>query len=322
MNDLEKKYNMSEKELFSRIDHDSLESEVITAPRYSYWQSVFKVFFRKKINIVILSLLLFIILFTYIYPAIFPYDADSNLLNGALKHLSPSKAIEANGFALKWILGSGASGQSTFDQMWNGARISISLAFVCAAINMSVGVVLGAVWGFSKKFDMIMTEGYNIIGNIPYILMISVLVMLFTASFGTMVFALTITGWLGIAYFIRTQVIIIRDREYNLASRCLGTSIFTIAIKNILPFMTSVIVTLAATEIPSYISYEVFLSYIGMGMKDMSLGKIIFSAEASMLTPGWQFEFWSPVILTSIITIVLYVVGQNLGDASDPRTHM
>ena len=169
---------------------------------------------------------------------------------------------------------------------------------------------------------MIMTEVYNIIGNIPYILMISVLVMLFTASFGTMVFALTITGWLGIAYFIRTQVIIIRDREYNLASRCLGTSIFTIAIKNILPFMTSVIVTLAATEIPSYISYEVFLSYIGMGMKDMSLGKIIFSAEASMLTPGWQFEFWSPVILTSIITIVLYVVGQNLGDASDPRTHM
>ena len=53
-----------------------------------------------------------------------------------------------------------------------------------------------------------------------------------------------------------------------------------------------------------------------------NIGKIIFSAEASMLTPGWQFEFWSPVILTSIITIVLYVVGQNLGDASDPRTHM
>ncbi|MGN1399608.1 MAG: hypothetical protein ACI4WG_06405, partial [Erysipelotrichaceae bacterium] len=134
MSDLEKKYNMSEDELFSRIDHDSLESEVITAPRYSYWQSVFKVFFRKKINIVILTLLAIIIVFTYVYPAIFPYDADANLLNGALKHLTPSKAIEANGFSIKWILGSGASGQSTFDQTWNGARISISLAFVCAAI--------------------------------------------------------------------------------------------------------------------------------------------------------------------------------------------
>ena len=41
-----------------------------------------------------------------------------------------------------------------------------------------------------------------------------------------------------------------------------------------------------------------------------------------MLTPGWQMEFWSPVILASIIAIVLYVAGQNLGDASDPRSHM
>ena len=99
-------------------------------------------------------------------------------------------------------------------------------------------------------------------------------------------------------------------------------SITRIASKNILPFMTSVIVTLAATEIPSYISYEVFLSYIGMGLSDMSLGKLIQAAQSAMVTPGWEFEFWSPVAIASIITVVLYVVGQNLGDASDPRTHM
>ena len=103
-----------------------------------------------------------------------------------------------------------------------------------------------------------MTEVYNILGNVPYVLLISVIVMIMSASFWSMVFALTVTGWLAIAYFIRTQVVIIRDREYNLASRCLGTSIFKIALRNILPFMTSVIVTLLATEIPSYISYEVF----------------------------------------------------------------
>ena len=80
--------------------------------------------------------------------------------------------------------------------------------------------------------------------------------------------------------------------------------------------------TLAATEIPSYISYEVFLSYIGMGLSDMSLGKLIQAAQNAMVTPGWEFEFWSPVALASIITVVLYVTGQNLGDASDPRTHM
>ena len=186
---------------------------------------------------------------------------------------------------------------------------------------MTIGVIIGAVWGLSKRVDVIMTEVYNIIGNVPYILLISVLVMILSASFWAMVFALTVTGWLGIAYFIRTQVIIIRDREYNIASKCLGTSTFRIAMKNILPFMVSVIVTLAATEIPSYISYEVFLSYIGLSMSDMSLGKLIYEAEGSMLTPGFEFEFWCPVAVASIITVVLYVVGQNLGDASDPRTH-
>ena len=312
----------TDEELFAPVSHSDAESEKIAAPRYSYWKSVFRVFFRKKVNIIALCLLLFVILFAYIYPSVTSYDPYANLLDPNAKHLGPAQALNYFGHELKWILGSGASGESTFDAVWNGSRISISLAFICAAINMFIGVMLGAVWGFSKKVDMVMMEVYTIIGNVPMILIISVLSMLFSPTFWTMVFALTIVGWLSIAYFIRNQVLIIRDREYNLASKCLGTSLFKIATKNILPFMTSVIVTLLATELPSYISYEVFLSYIGMGMSEMSLGRLIYAAEAAMVTPGWQMEFWSPVAIASIITVVLYVVGQNLGDASDPRTHM
>ena len=314
--------DMPEDELFSFIDNSTLDSEKITAPRYSYWHSVFRVFFRKKINIVILAVLAVILLFTYVYPTVTDYDKYANLLDASAKHLTPSAAINKFGFSLRWILGAGASGESTFDAIWYGSRISITLALICAAINMTVGVLVGAVWGFSKKVDIVMQEVYNIIGNVPYILLISVVVMIMSASFWSMVFAMTVTGWLYIAYFMRTQVIIIRDREYNLASRCLGTSTMRIAMKNILPFMTSVIVTYTATESPSYISSEVFLSYIGMGLSDMSLGKLIYAAESAMVTPGWQFEFWSPVVISAIITVVLYVVGQNLGDASDPRTHM
>lgn len=312
----------TEQELFSHVDNDVDSAEKITAPRYSYWKSVFRVFFKKKINIVVLCLLAIVIFIAYIYPLISNYDAYQNLLDSGAKHLRPLAAMQKFGYNLHWILGTGASGNSTFDAVWSGAKISISLAFMCALINMTVGVVIGAIWGFSKKMDVFMTEVYNIIGNVPYVLFVSVMVLVFSPSFWTMVFALTVTGWLSIAYFIRTQVVIIRDREYNLASRCLGTSIMTIAMKNILPFMTSVIVTLAATEIPSYISYEVFLSFLGMGMSDMSLGKLIGAAQSAMVTPGWEFEFWSPVVVVSIITVVLYVVGQNLGDASDPRTHM
>lgn len=314
--------NMSDEELFAPVDHSALESEKITAPRYSYWQSVFRVFFRKKINTIILALFVLLIAVAYIYPMFTDFDQFGNLLDASAKHLTPGKAIQKFGFHIKYILGTGKSGESTFDAIWNGSRISISLAFVCAAINMTVGVIIGSIWGFSKKVDIVMTEVYNIIANIPMLVFMSVFIMLFKASFWTMVLALTITGWLYIAFFIRTQVIIIRDREYNMASRCLGTSTFKIAMKNILPFMTSIIVTLLATEIPSYINYEVFLAYIGMGLSERSLGRLIFEGETAMVTPGWQFEFWSPVAIAAIITVVLYVVGQNLGDASDPRTHM
>ena len=322
MNNELKEFGLTDEELFARVDHNDIDSEKITAPRYSYWHSVFRVFFRKKINIIILSLLGIIILFAYLYPMFATYDKFANLLDSSTKHLGPKKAMDLLGKNIHWILGTGASGQSTFDAIWFGSRISISLAFVCAAINMTIGVIIGAIWGFSKKVDIFMTEVYNIVANVPYILVISVMIMVFSPSFWTMVFAMTITGWIGIAYFMRTQVIIIRDREYNLASKCLGTSTVKIAMKNILPFMTSVIVTLLATEIPSYISSEVFLSYIGMGLSDLSLGRLIYDAQSAMVTPGWEFEFWSPVAIAAIISIVLYVVGQNLGDASDPRTHM
>ena len=262
MEEFNKKYNMSDAELFAPIDKDELESEKITAPRYSYWRSTFRVFFRKRINVVVLVILAVMVIFDYF------------------------------GDELKWIFGTGASGGSTFDAIWYGSRISISLAVICAAINMTIGILLGAVWGFSRKVDMVMNEVYNILGNIPSTLLISVMVMVFSPSFWTLVFAMTIMGWLGMAYYIRTRVIIIRDHEYNLASRCLGTGIFKIAMRNILPFMTSVIVLEIA------------------------------AAQTAMVTPGWGWEFWTPVAVASVITVVLYVTGQNLGDASDPRTHM
>ena len=317
---------LTDAQLFSPAQHTVYDTEHIEAPAYSYWHSVWRVFAKKKSNLFLLLLLGALLVFTYVYPAVIGYDGAVdpyiNLLDPTAKHLRPAEAMEKFGSNIHWILGTGASGQSTFDAVWYGARISVSLALVCAAINLTVGILVGAVWGFSKKVDIFMTEVYNIASNVPYILIVSVVVLILSAGFLSMVFALTVTGWLSIAWFIRTQVVIIRDREYNLASRCLGTKVARMALRNILPFMTSVIVTLAAAEIPSYISYEVFLSYIGLGLQEMSLGRLIESAQSAMLTPGWELEFWSPVAVASVITVVLYVVGQNLGDASDPRTHM
>ena len=95
MNDKElfEKYDMPAEELFARIDHNELESEKITAPRYSYWKSVFRVFFRKKSNIVMLALLGVIIAMSYLYPTFVEYDKYGNVLDAATKHLRPLAAV-------------------------------------------------------------------------------------------------------------------------------------------------------------------------------------------------------------------------------------
>lgn len=312
-------------ELFTFLNHDTIESEKIIAPRYSYWKSVFRVFFKNKTNWFLLFLLVLLLGCSFIIPVFCPYDAYENVTVATTFNLSPKKAMEyyaSTGETLKWCLGTGGLGNSIFYGIWASARTSLLLAVICAAINMFVGIVLGAVWGYSKRFDQIMMVIYNIIANVPYILMISVLVYIIGAGFWSFVFSLTITGWMGIAFFFRTQVLIIRDREYSLASRCLGTPVRRVISKNILPFLISVIVTILATELPSYISMEVFLSYIGVGLSASvpSLGRMIQEAQTAFLSYPW--EFWPPVAIAALLTIILYVVGQNLADASDPRTHM
>ena len=310
-------------ELFQFIDNNAIDSEKIIAPRYSYWRSVFRVFFRKKINIILIAVFTIIVLVSFIVPIFCPYDPKENVTNVKTFNLSPIAAMKYfGGFSFKWLLGTGAMGNSILYGIISSARTSLLLAVICAAINMAVGIIMGAVWGYSKRVDAVMLVIYNIVANVPYLLLVSVLVYIIGAGFWSFIFALTITGWLSIAYFFRTQVMIIRDREYSLASRCLGTPIPRMISKNILPFLTSVIVTVLATELPSYISMEVFLSYIGVGLSASvpSLGRMIQQAQSSFLVFPW--EFWPPVAIASLITIILYVLGQNLADASDPRTHM
>ena len=314
---------VNEDELFTFVSNDSIESEKIIAPRYSYWRSVFRVFFRKKANWVVMGLLAMLLLCSFVLPIFCKYDPYENVTNATMFNQSPIAAMKATGgFSFKWILGSGKLGNSIFYGIWASARTSLLLASICAAINMTVGVLMGAVWGYSKTMDKFMLVIYSIIANVPDILLITVLVYIISSGFWPFVFALTITGWLGISYFFRTQVMIIRDREYSLASRCLGTPITRIISKNIMPFLTSVIVTLLATELPRYISLEVFLSFIGVGLSASvpSLGRMIQEAQDSFMTFPW--EFWPPVAIAALLTIILYVMGQNLADATDPRTHM
>lgn len=313
----------NEDELFRFLNEDEMvSSEKIVAPRYSYWKSVFRVFFRKKINIFLLAMFVLILLAAYVGPCFLHYEVMENVSDASSFNLSPSRAMEKYNGDIKYLLGTGPLGNSIFFGLFSSARTSLSLALICTVINMFIGIFLGAFWGYSKKADVILLVIYNIVANVPLVLVQTVLVYAFGSGFWFLVLAFCLIGWFYNAYSLRLQVMVIRDREYSLASRCLGTPISRIISKNVLPFLTSVIVTMIAFEVPSYIGSEVFLSYIGLGLSANvpSLGRMIQGSQSAFLTFPWAF--WPPVFVASAIAVILYILGQNLADASDPRTHM
>lgn len=307
--------NMLTDDAFTLVAVDNLESEKIDAPTYSYWRSVGRTFFSSKVAIAMLIVTLVILLMSFIQPLFSGYDfMDTSHINDLdRRYIKPN--------ATYWF-GTDANGQSLFDAVWAGAKTSISISVIATLITTTIGIVVGAIWGSSKKIDRFMIEVYNVIANVPTLLIVIVLSYSFGSGFWNLLFAMCVTSWIGTAYFIRVQVMIRRDQEYNLASRTLGTPKARLIIKNILPYLISVIVTDVSRTLPSFISYETFLSFlnVGLGANVPSLGRLISKYTTNM--SNQPYLFWIPVAVLAIVSVSLYIVGQTLADATDPRTHM
>lgn len=300
---------------FVFVQRNAEEMERIAAPQYSYWKSVFRNFLKSKVAILMLIISIFIVVMSIVVPLVTGYDhaqvADVN--DFSTHFLSPS---------LDHWFGTDHIGRDLFQGVWTGTRNSLFISILATVITVGIGLVVGAFWGYSKKMDLVMLELYNIISNVPFTLLVMVILYVLGSGIAQLIFALSCTTWLSVAYFIRIQVMIIRDREYNLASRCLGTPMRKIVLHNIFPFLISVIMTQTSRMVPANISFEVFLSFLGIGLsrETASLGSMI--QEFSVHMNSAPYMFWLPVLVSALISISLYMVGQTLSDASDPRTHM
>ena len=303
-----------DKSKFHFVKRDDFASETIDAPAYSYWRSVMRQFLKKKSTTIMLGILIAIVLMSFIYPMFSNFDFNdvSKVNDFSMRYIKPN--------AEHWF-GTDSNGKSLFDGVWFGARNSILISIIATLINLIIGIIIGAIWGISKAVDRVMMEVYNIISNIPALLIVIVLTYSIGAGFWNLIFAMTITGWVGIAYTIRIQIMRYRDLEYNLASRTLGTPTYKIVTKNIMPQLVSVIVTTTSQMLPSFISYEAFLSFFGLGLPVTvpSLGRLISDYSQNVTTNAYLF--WIPLTTLILVSLSFFVVGQNLADASDPRTH-
>ncbi len=306
--------------LFTFAGYDAKDAERSGYSNYSYWRSTWNVFLKNKMALVILILLATVLAFTFVQPYL-PQQKLPTLIHNdpetgfQLRNVPPGK---------EFILGTNSIGQDLWARLWSGTRTSLFIGFVVGLFEAGIGIAIGAIWGYVRWLDRIITEIYNVWDNIPSTVVLVLMTYILRPSLSTLIIAMCITGWLPMAKLIRNLVLIIRDREYNLASRCLGTPTHRIIVKNILPYLVSVIMMRLALAIPYAIGSEVFLTYIGLGLPvdTPSLGNLVNEGRRLMMAPSMRYQLIFPAIMVSVITISFYILGNAFADASDPRNHV
>ena len=311
LGDIEKIKN--EDELFVFVEYSPEAAEMIGYSDYSYWKSVFQHFLKKKAAVVQSCIFIALVIFSFIALAMGNYNYSKLVPDLSKSFIQPNNHY--------WF-GTDNIGRDYWCQVWFASQTSIKLAAIVGIGECVVGIIIGCIWGYVRKAERLITEIYNIFYSVPLILIMLLIALLVGQSFKIMAVSLICFGWLVMARNVRNLVFMYRDREFNLASRALGTPISRILIKNILPQLISVILTRLALSIPRTIGIETMLSYLGLGLdvNTPSLGILLRNARSYFLDYPYLLVF--PAVIVSLITVTFYLIGNTLSDAADPRNHV
>lgn len=249
----------------------------------------------------------------------FSYDIDANygLMNG----------YEEIPY---FVFGTSGSGKDLFKLIWIGTRTSLLLGLLVSAINISVGIVYGAISGYyGGTTDLLMQRFAEIVGRIPWLVTLSIFIAWYgpgqTALLGVMI----ISGWIGVAGVTRTQFYRYKGREYVLASRTLGAGDGRLIFRHILPNGIGTIITSSILSIPYVIFTESTLSFLGFGighgttlhlfgfeLSGVSIGVLLADGRNYLLYEPY-LTLW-PALVISILMISFNMFGNALRDAFNP----
>ncbi|WP_110114583.1 ABC transporter permease [Bacillus sp. CGMCC 1.16541] len=297
------------KNMFEPASIDAREAEKISKPSLSFWKDVTIRFRKNKLamfGIVLLVLLVFMAIFG---PMMTPYDYKTNDLMNANQPPSVDH----------WF-GTDDLGRDMFTRTWEGARISLFIGISAALIDLFIGVLWGSIAGYrGGRTDEYMMRFADILWGVPYLLLVILLMVVLDQGLGTMILAMTITGWINMARIVRGQILQLKNQEYVLASQTLGASTSRILMKHLVPnAMGPILVTMTLT-IPSAIFTESFLSYLGLGVPAplASWGTMASDGLPALKYYPWRLFF--PATFICLTIFAFNVIGDGLRDALDPR---
>lgn len=298
------------REDFVIIGKNIEQSEVISRPSMTYFQDAWRRLKDNKSAIIALILLILLVIMSIIGPMLYSFsysDQDLTMVD---------KKPEVGGH----IFGTDNLGRDLFVRIWVGARISLFIGIAGAAIEFLVGVLYGGISGYVGGYiDEIMMRIVDVLYTIPSLVIVILLIMVMGPGLHTIIIAIALTNWLGMARLVRGQMLQLREQEYVLAAKTLGADGKRIILKHLIPNTIGPIIVKLTFAIPGAIFTEAFLSFIGLGVPAplASWGSLAASGQRMLTTCPWQIFF--PALFISLAMLSFNIIGDGLRDALDPR---
>lgn len=219
-----------------------------------------------------------------------------------------------------YLLGTDSLGRDIFTRLMYGARISMMVAFIAAAVNMVIGVLYGGISGYiGGTVDTVMMRVVDIISTIPLVLYVILIMVFLGDGLQSIIIAIGSVYWVDMARVVRGQVLSLKNQEFVMAAKSIGTSTGHILMRHLIPNALGSILVTVTMLIPSAIFMEAFLSYLGIGIKPplASLGTMCNDAMEALKTCPYQL--FIPALVICVIMFAFNFVGDGLRDALDPK---
>ncbi|HWR60657.1 MAG TPA: ABC transporter permease, partial [Clostridia bacterium] len=211
-------------------------------------------------------------------------------------------------------------GRDQWARIWQGTRISLLIAVAAAFIDLFIGVSFGAVSAlFGGRVDAVMQRIIEILVGIPQLIIVILMMMVMPAGVWTVILALSITGWVNMARLVRAQILKLKNLEFVMAARVLGTGSRAIILKHLIPNTVGVIVINVMFTIPSAIFTEAFLSFIGIGLAEPKASLGVLINNGYQVLHNFPYLLIYPAIVIVLIMVCFSILGDGLRDALDPR---
>ena len=290
----------------------SIQPDAILAkPRMTPMQRRFRRFLRHRMAVMGAVILLVLSFAAIAAPVISPHDPVDVDIVAIKKPPTPDH-----------LLGTDYAGRDVLSRLIWGGRVSISVGLVAAAIGVTIGTVMGLTSGFGGGWiDFWLQRVTDVVMTIPTFMITITLVAVLGPSIFNIMFVIGVFGWTGVCRLVRGETLSVRERDFVLASRCLGASSVRIMFRHILPNVVAPITVAGTFMIAGAILSEAGLSFLGLGVKmpTPTWGNMLTNAQSITILESMPWLWLPPGLMITLVVLSINFLGDALRDALDPR---